>query len=63
MSLKPGVFTIPEETVRVARAAFPKSNRYLRLRDELGVIFEDETFESYFAERFEVENPQTVSCH
>jgi transposase len=51
MSLKPEAFTIPEETARVAKAAFPKGNPYLKLRDELGVIFEDEAFESYFAER------------
>jgi transposase len=51
MSLKPEKFTIPEETVRVAKAAFPKGNPYLNLRDELGVIFEDEAFENYFAER------------
>jgi transposase len=51
MSLKPEAFTIPEETARVAKAAFPKGNPYMRLRDELGVIFEDKTFESYFAER------------
>ena len=29
---------IPEETARVARAAFPKGNRYMTMRDELGVI-------------------------
>jgi transposase len=51
MSLKPEVFTIPEETVRVAKAAFPKGNPYLKLKDELGVIFEDEAFETYFAEQ------------
>ena len=28
---------IPEETDRVARAAFPRGTGYLRLRDELGV--------------------------
>jgi hypothetical protein len=32
---------IPEETERVARSAFPKSNIYLRLRDELGAIYDD----------------------
>src|SRR5512145_334927 len=36
--------SVPEETVRVARAAFPKGNPYLTLRDELGLIFEDEDF-------------------
>jgi transposase len=33
---------VPEETVRVARAAFPKGNPYLLLRDTLGTIFQDE---------------------
>ena len=27
---------VPEETARVARAAFPQGNPYLTLRDELG---------------------------
>lgn len=36
MSLKPVDLTpIPEDTVRVAKAAFPKSNIYIKLRDEL----------------------------
>lgn len=30
---------IPDETVRVAKAAFPKGNLYMRLRDELGVFY------------------------
>jgi transposase len=32
---------VPEETRRVARAAFPRGNLYMRLRDELGVIYTD----------------------
>ncbi len=32
---------IPEETMRVARAAFPRGNVYIRMRDELGTIYED----------------------
>jgi transposase len=35
---------IPEETVQVARAAFPKGNKLMTLRDALGPIFEDEAF-------------------
>ena len=35
---------VPEDTVRVARAAFPEGNPYLRLRDELGTIFHDADF-------------------
>jgi transposase len=39
---------MPEETVRVAHAAFPKGNPYLTLRDELGTIFTDEDFGDLF---------------
>jgi transposase len=45
MSLKPqAMCPVPPETVRVARAAYPKGNIYLRLRDHLGRIFRDEDF-------------------
>ena len=39
---------IPDETVRVAHAAFPKGNLYLRMRDELGVLYEDADFATLF---------------
>ena len=42
---------VPEETARVARAAFPKGNVYMQMRDALGVIYEDETFSPLFAAR------------
>ena len=49
MSMHPRDFhVVPEDTARVARAAFPKGNPYLTLRDELGVIFEDSQFASLF---------------
>lgn len=52
MSLKPRSFElIPEETVRAARAAFPKGNVYLRLRDEFGPLYADEAFAPLFATR------------
>jgi transposase len=39
MSLLPtNLQTIPVETRRIAQAAFPKGNLYLRLRDELGPL-------------------------
>jgi hypothetical protein len=39
LSLHPQTFcAVPEETVRVARAAYPKGNVYLQVRDELGTI-------------------------
>lgn len=39
----------PEETVRVARTAFPKGNLYLSIRDHLGVVYEDRSFVSLFS--------------
>ena len=39
---------LPPETVRVARAAFPKGNRYLRLADELDTLFTDAAFGALF---------------
>src|SRR5688572_21078476 len=45
MSLKPiPIPPVPQETIRIARAAFPKGNPYLTLRDHLGVIFQDDDF-------------------
>ncbi|WP_414553534.1 IS1182 family transposase [Anabaena sp. CCY 0017] len=42
---------VPEETARVAFAAFPKGNMYMRLRDELGIFFQDEDFASVYPPR------------
>ena len=39
---------IPIETARVARAAFPKGSTIMRLRDEFGVLYQDEDFASLF---------------
>lgn len=39
---------IPQETRRVARAAFPKGNPWVSLRDELGSIYTDEDFADLF---------------
>jgi transposase len=35
---------VPEDTARVARAAFPDGNPYLRRRDELGTLVHDADF-------------------
>src|SRR5215813_10684020 len=49
MSLRPHpIGPIPEQTVRVAHAAFPKGNPYLTLRDHLGTIFQDDDFAALF---------------
>jgi transposase len=39
---------IPAETVRVAQAAFPRGNPYLRMRDALGPIYADPAFAGLF---------------
>jgi transposase len=41
---------IPDETARIARAAFPKGSLAIKLRDELGVIYTDEQFSDLFPE-------------
>src|SRR3954468_17890077 len=52
VSLKPRpVPDVPELTARVARAAFPKGNPYLRLRDELGPVFRDADFADLYPRR------------
>jgi transposase len=42
---------VPEETARIARAAYPRGNLYLQLRDTLGTIYEDEQFADLFPSR------------
>jgi transposase len=49
MSLRPQpIGPIPEQTARVAHAAFPKGHPYLTLRDHLGTIFQDDDFATLF---------------
>jgi transposase len=49
MSLQPHVIQpVPEETARVARAAFPHGSPYLTFRDALSTIFQDEDFAALF---------------
>jgi len=40
---------IPPETVRVAQAAFPGGTVYMRMREELGTLFNDEQFAAVYA--------------
>ena len=35
---------VPDDTARIARAAFPRGNPYLRLRDRLGPVFDNAGF-------------------
>lgn len=49
MSLKPEpIQPVPHETARVAKAAFPKGSLFMRMRDELGVLYQDEAFSALF---------------
>jgi transposase len=49
MSLRPqAIYVVPEDTARVARAAFPKGNPYLRMHDELGRLYTDQDFAALF---------------
>ncbi len=52
MSLHPdNDFTIPADTVQAAHSALPKGNLYLRMRDELGVLYQDSDFAGLFSRR------------
>jgi len=47
--MQPSLFPpVPESTAVVARAAFRKGNRCVRLRDELGALYEDADFATLF---------------
>jgi transposase len=50
MSLKPEpVCPVPPQTRRIAKVAFPKGNTVMAMRDELGVLCEDEKFINLFS--------------
>jgi transposase len=52
MSLRPQPAPpVPDQTARVARAAFPKGTVHSRLRDELGPIYDDAAFAPLFPAR------------
>src|SRR3712207_532314 len=52
MSLRPEpIGEIPPETVRVARAAFPKGTVVTRLRDEFSELYRDEDFGRFYPKR------------
>lgn len=46
---EPHDFEIPVETMEVARAAFPKGNAYMLMRDKLGPLFNDADFAALYA--------------
>lgn len=45
------IIPVPEETARVARIAFPNDNVYMKMRDELGVLYQDSDFAPLFSDR------------
>ena len=52
MSLHPEpIDEVPAETVRVARAAFPKGTLVTRLRDEFSALYQDEDFRRFYPTR------------
>jgi transposase len=52
MSLHPqAIPPVPENTVATARAAFPRGNRYMAMRDELGTFYADQDFAGLFPTR------------
>ena len=42
---------VPDDTARVARAAFPRGNPYVLLRDRLGAVLDDLGFADLYPER------------
>src|SRR5919202_4529839 len=44
----PIAYCLPEDTARVARAAFPKGHAYLRVHDALGPIYTNPQFAALF---------------
>ncbi len=45
MSMHPDpILEIPDLTVEIVLSAFPKGNRYMKMRDELGTIYVDKQF-------------------
>ena len=52
MSLRPAAYAeVPASTAAVARAAFPRGNPYLCLRDALGTVFSDAQIAPLFPSR------------
>jgi len=45
-----GDYPIPDDTQQVARAAFPKGNLYIHLRDRFGMIYNNQRFAHLFAQ-------------
>ena len=49
MSLKAEpIGPVPQETARLAKVVFPEGSTFIKMRDELGTLFQDELFASLF---------------
>ncbi len=49
MSLKPEpIGPIPQETARLATAVFPEGSTFMKMREELGTLYQDEQFAALF---------------
>lgn len=52
MSMHPQpISPVPEDTTSVAKAAFPKVNVYIEMRNVLGTVYDDEDFSELFERR------------
>ena len=52
MTLHPEIIgAVPAATAAVARAAFPRGNVYMQMRDVLGTLFTDHDFVAIFPQR------------
>lgn len=49
LAAKASSASVPEQTRRVAHAAFPKGNLYIWLRDEMGEIYQDKDFADLYS--------------
>jgi len=49
MSLKPlPIGPVPQETADLAKAVFPEGSTCMKMRDELGTLYQDEMFAALF---------------
>ena len=49
MSLKPlPIGPVPQETADLAKAVFPEGSTFMKMRDELGTLYQDEMFAALF---------------
>ncbi len=58
MSLRPAeIAPVPAATMQVAKAAFPKGCPAMRMRDELGAIYDDQMFAAAYPARGQPAHP------